>query len=368
MLTTEEIFWYTVALISILLILYYLFYYQNTEGFEKKKKKEPLIGQEIAVNAISLHRMLHNIIPLRDQIHWWVVKVPLTPFRAPLIELPPVEKLSNFLLYNLKELTPIRNQGDCGSCWAFALTDMLSDRAMVVSGGRFRKNLSVQQLLSCFDTNGCDGQSPEEAAYWLMDNNTKLFTEKAFPYKQISGGEVFTKCPKNLKGYQVGIEPNSIKSIVEFIPEKGYNKSVLNRNIQNMKRTLHEFGPFYCAMAVYDDFFSYTGLEPYKPGKNAGLVGGHAINVVGYCDKGVDTRKKFKDTAYWICRNSWGTSWPLQTALDGYFTIVMGENICGIESRCGFATPMVYGPKYKGTPKKIEDLRWTSFKKYIEEG
>ena len=124
------------------------------------------------------------------------------------------------------------------------------------------------------------------------------------------------------------------------------DKATLERNIVNMKRSLYEKGPFYCAMTVYDDFFTYTGTYPYKPNKNASFVGGHAIQVIGY-----------HEDEYWICRNSWGVQWPLRTKTTGYFTIVMGSNICGIESRCGYAVPSVYGPSYTSSSIPLEQLR-----------
>jgi hypothetical protein len=378
MLTTEEIFWYTIIICIISIILYYIFNNHDIiESYKKKKTKEKtkegrkdIIGKAKVVHVMNLRPVFPNIVPFRDHVHTWIVNVPLTPFRAPLIKLPPLEdgELPPFLLYKMEYLTPIRNQGDCGSCFIFATCDMLSDRATIQSGGLFKHNLSVQQVLSCFATDGCDGGSPEELCFWLSDSRKRLVTEKKFPYKQGKGGEVTKKCPTfEDEGYQVGIVFDSVFSIVEFIPETDYDEKILESNILNMKLELYEGGPFYCAMTVYDDFFEYTGLKPYKPSKHATIVGGHAIEVIGYCEKGKDPRKDFKNTGYWVCRNSWGDgSWPTQTTLDGFFTIVMGSNICGIESRCGYSTPMVYGPSYKGTPKKLNDLRYTSYNEYMQ--
>lgn len=372
---TEKIFWCITILTFIIFLLF-----QPSKNFQKnptKKNpsstlsKKPHHQQNMTFGnpkTIHLHNlriiMPHPAIPLRNHIKTWIVNVPLTPFKAPLITLPPLKtkKLPPYLLYKPDLLTPVRNQGDCGSCWVFSVCDMLSDRAMITSGGLFDKNLSVQQLLSCFDRDGCDGGSPEDLCFWLEKNKIKIYTESLMKYKQQKGGVVTTICPKKLKGSYIEIQKNSVKSLVQFIDEHKYDKNILNSNINNMKKELYEGGPFYSAISVYDDFFTYGGLTPYKPGKNAILIGGHAIEIIGYCDKGQDPRPEFKNISYWICKNSWGKDWPTKTVSNGYFTIISGQNICGIESRCGFAIPKVFG-KFHGVPLKLNELRFETFTK-----
>jgi hypothetical protein len=337
-----------------------LLYPLNIEHFDDTGLET--IGQP-QMQASSLMRNLHNIVLVRNQVQHWIVNVPLTPFRAPLILFPPLPKdvvLPRSVLYNINYLSPVRNQGDCGCCWAFALADTLADRAMLASGGRFRHGLSVQQLLTCFDRTGCDGGSPEDAAFWLTQPSEQpggrgLNTETRAPFKQGSGGELTGKC--EFTQSTLFVKSSSVVSIVEFIPEEQFDVSILKQNILNMKRCLFESGPFYCAMTVYDDFFSYGGTEPYKPRKGAAMVGGHAIEVIGYCEQGVDKRPAYNKVAYWICKNSWGSGWPTQTTLNGYFTIVMGANVCGIESRCGYAVPEVFGPSYTTDPVALDTLR-----------
>jgi hypothetical protein len=334
-----------------------------SEYFKDSKIK---IGEARSIRIANLSTIFPNIVPLRPHVKFWPAKVPLTPFKAPYIKLPALkegEVQPNFLLYKPELLSPVRNQGDCGSCWAFALCDMLTDRLVISTGGLFSENCSVQHLLSCFEPNGCDGGSPEEGAMW-MSTGKLISTEKSQPYSQMSGGSVSTKCSDKYKQFKVGVKPEEVYSIVEFIEEDNYDLKILENNVLNMKLELYEGGPFYCAMAVYDDLFTYTGLEPYKPNPNANLIGGHAIEIIGYCEKGVDKRKGYED-GYWFCRNSWGKDWPLQTTTSGFFTVVMGKNYCGIESRCGFAEPILYG-KIKGKPKSLQELRYDNIHDYYE--
>lgn len=338
-----------------------------------KKEKTNIIGDGRVVQVSFIRPIApHPAVPLIDHVMIRTVKVPLIPFKAPLITLPKLKTIPPFLLYKMEYLTKPRNQGDCGCCWAFALCDMLSDRAIIQSGTTFNMPLSVQQVLSCFERNGCDGGSPEDACMWLAENQTHLFSEKAIPFKQGTGGYVNSSCPKSYDyNKYIKVQKDSVASIVTFIEEKETNETkdeeILKQNIINMKTELIKGGPFYCAMTVYDDLFTYDGLQPYKPSKNATFVGGHAIEVIGYCEKGQDPRKGFGDVGYWICKNSWGGEWPLRSAQGGFFTIVMGKNICGVESRCGFGNPLMYGMGEinRKNIKQIEELRYDNFEDYL---
>ena len=254
----------------------------NNKIGAKRSDSIDTIGHAKAVHVMFVRPIAtHPAIALRDHVSTWIVKVPLTPFKAPLIELPFVapEDQPPFLLYKPEYLTPVRNQGDCGSCWAFAVCDMLADRMMIASGGHFRENLSVQQLLACFDRDGCDGGSPEEACFFMQSSGFRLNTSKFMKYKQYKGGYISSTCPKDLRNPEIGIENDSVRSLVEYIEEEDYDTDILQRNISNMKRELIIGGPFYCAMSVYDDLFSYSGTSVYERNPKADIVGGHAIEI-----------------------------------------------------------------------------------------
>lgn len=55
-------------------------------------------------------------------------------------------------------------------------------------------------------------------------------------------------------------------------------------------------------MTVYEDFYSHGGERVYIHNDRSKKIGGHAVEIVGYCDKGIDKRIGFTD-AYWICKN-----------------------------------------------------------------
>ena len=355
----------TIVVLLFMLLAYYRSHLNmHSEYFAERT--EPIIGKPSVVNKINLRPKLPNLaIPLRQHVTMWITKVPLTPFKSPLVVLPPFDGVvPNFLLYKPSLLSPIVNQGDCGACWAFMVCAILSDRLMIRTGGLFRKNLSFQQLLSCFNRDGCEGESPEKALIWLEQTRKRLVLDQTQSYKQQSGGYVTSAC-LNKPGV-VGVLPGSVKSIARFIPETGYDNRILRQNIINMKRELLERGPFYCAMTVYEDFMEYSGTHVYSRQSNE-ITGGHAVEVIGYCDAGVDKRRGF-EKAYWICKSSWGKNWPLESKAVGFFTIEMGKNMCGIESRAGIATPELFARISLSSARPISTLRYENIDDYLSSG
>ena len=298
---------------------------------------------------------------IKEHVTSRIVRVPLTPFRAPLITLPTPDKLSDFLIYDPNRLPTVRDQGDCGACWAFAICDILAINALIQTAGGVRSSLSVQYLLGCYKPHGCNGGSPEDAAMWILDNQRSLPLDVKVPYKQSKGGTVM-QCPIS-SGVSIGVR--DVFSIVQFIPETGYDEEVLHNNIKRMKQSITVNGPIYAAMTVYDDLFEYDGSRVYEKSEAASIIGGHAISIIGYCDPWVDPREGFTN-GYWICRNSWGLNWPTKSYTKGYFTIKMGVNMCGIESRCGFAIAKVSGYIQGGSRLSLRDIQISSINRYLK--
>ncbi len=199
-----------------------------------------------------------------------------------------------------KYVTPIRDQGNCGSCWAFAATAALEAKALIT----FNKpgtdlNLSEQILLSCYDPSNqnCEnGGSPGGASGFFVSTGTNL--ESCYLYTATDGdcSEALVKCPN----WQ-----NSAYKI------DGY--SYLNYSsaptADTLKNAIYAKGPIITTLDVYNDFFSYhSGVYSYVSGNYAG---GHAVLIVGWNDL---------DSAF-IVKNSWGTGWGEL----GYFKIAYSE-------------------------------------------
>ena len=129
-----------------------------------------------------------------------------------------------------------------------------------------------------------------------------------------------------------------------------------------MKVELITNGPFFAGIYAYDDLFTFTGDSVYIKTDNSSLVGGHAVEIVGWVDKGVDTRSGFSEYGYWVCKNSWGTTdWCPEYDFKGYFPIRMGTNECHIESLCGAALPNIE------KNSKVANTTYTSFSQMMQD-
>lgn len=99
------------------------------------------------------------------------------------------------------------------------------------------------------------------------------------------------------------------------------------RNVKAMQTEIMTNGPVEGSFFVYDDFYTYkSGVYQHTTGDYSG---GHSIKILGW---GVEN-----DTPYWLCANSWNTSWGDK----GFFKIKRGVNECQIEDETTFGYPEV---------------------------
>lgn len=285
---------------------------------------------------------------------------------SPLKDFQKNQKLPDIYIYNPKYFSPVRDQGRCGGCWAFVICSILSDN-ITTKVVKFGENLNVQQLLSCYpDVNPCLGEAPEDALIWLEKTNFKISVDSQYL-------QSVSKCVTVDKG--ITVTKGSVKSLCKNIPRESIRgppteneKQLLSSNIYNMKMQLLKNGPFFGSLNIYDNFFNFKGDKIYTKGSGES-VGGHAIEIIGWVDKGVDLREGFEN-GYWVCKNSWGNGWAPGYDFYGHFAIQMGTNECGIESRSGCAETNVdyilekeQIPEYLVLNKYIELLKHALLKK-----
>ncbi len=193
---------------------------------------------------------------------------------------------------------PIRDQGDCGSCWAFSAASVVSDRCCL----RLRDHgwLSPQELVSCDRYGaGCTGGFQNVALNYVANNG--LVSESCFPYQAKT-----LICPMKCTD-----GTNWAAAHVCKCKEK-----VFCDGPEGMKACL-QTGPVTAGMWVYKDFVYYKG-GIYHWSKVGTKEGNHAVRCYGYSDK---------PEFHWMCANSWGTGWGEQ----GFFRIGKGE--VGIDSQ-----------------------------------
>lgn len=294
-------------------------------------------------------RMIPTFISINNKQKIKLLNTPLTPLKAKLYTFKKDKKLPNFYLYNPYLLSPVRDQGDCGACWAFVITSMLSD-SITKRIFKFGKNLSVQELLTCFNPlqNGCNGAEPEKVLEWLSKSQFRISINNEYNPKNSK------ECINMAEKDGIRVQKDSVVSLCQYIEDESQiikEKSKLLQNIYNMKRFIIENGPIYATISVYSDFLKHNGNKVYIKDSNE-FLGGHAVEILGWSNKRTDVRENFKE-GYWICKNSWGKDWSSKYDFPGYFAIRMGYNECGIESRCGSASPNVNSISNDFAPKNF---------------
>ena len=200
-------------------------------------------------------------------------------------------------------VTPAKDQGGCGDCWAFAATAALESYTLI--NGRYDANLdlSEQVLVSCAGAGNCKGGPLDLAATYLK--NTGLPADSAYPY---TGG--IGTCSNAAAGWQQNTDKiNGWSWLTNGTP-----------TLDTIKNGIYTYGPAVIAMEVYSDFYAYkSGVYSYTTGKD---LGGHAVLVIGYFDSAA-----YPGGGYFIVKNSWGNTWGEGYGSEpgGYFRIAYSE-------------------------------------------
>jgi len=199
-------------------------------------------------------------------------------------------------------VTPVKNQGQCGSCWSFSSTGSL-EGAWQINAGQLT-SMSEQQFVDCDkSSNGCNGGSMATAFTWAKSQN--VCTEASYPYTAADGtckSSCSTAIPQGgVSGY---------KSVGSFLFKA--TKEKMQSAIQQQP----------VSVAIQAD---QTSFQHYTSGILSGTCGtqlDHGVLAVGY------------DTGYWKVKNSWGASW----GENGYVRITDSGNECGILSQPVYPT------------------------------
>ncbi|CBZ24131.1 putative cathepsin L-like protease [Leishmania mexicana MHOM/GT/2001/U1103] len=192
-------------------------------------------------------------------------------------------------------VTPVKDQGACGSCWAFSAVGNIEGQWYLA--GHELVSLSEQQLVSCDDMNdGCDGGLMLQAFDWLLQNtNGHLHTEDSYPY--VSGNGYVPEC-SNSSELVVGAQIDG--------------HVLIGSSEKAMAAWLAKNGPIAIALDA-------SSFMSYKSGVLTACIGkqlNHGVLLVGYDMTG--------EVPYWVIKNSWGGDWGEQ----GYVRVVMGVNAC----------------------------------------
>ena len=229
---------------------------------------------------------------------------------------------------NCESLKEIRDQANCGSCWAFGAVEAMSDRICIKSGQTDQRRVSAQNLVTCcpFCGFGCQGGYPAFAwEYWV---DTGIVTGGGYQDKTYCQPYFLPECDHHTEGPHgpcpdIADTPDCVTNCDDG-NQQPYDSEMTKGTTaysvygeDDIMQEIYDNGPVEAAFSVYEDFLTYkTGIYQHVTGD---YLGGHAIKLLGW---GVED-----GTKYWIAVNSWNEDW----GDNGTFKILKGTDECGIE-------------------------------------
>lgn len=276
------------------------------------------------------------------------------------------------------KLSDVFEQGNCGSCWAFASNSVLADRFNIQSMGLILINLSPTKMLLCSDVNlsnpisseikeidnisnfACFGNTLNKACDYLYiygSNTIKCIGYDSFgdvnKFQDISKFKEFSKLPLCSKIAGPDLDMCDDKILLDSRKEVIGKPARFYRSFQvygiygttlydkkgseeQIRIDIYKWGPVCTAFEVYPNFYTFDpNNEIYEWDGKGDKISGHAVEIVGW---GEENGKK-----YWQIKNSWGKNW----GQNGYFKMIRGTNNCKIEDNClGMLPDFFYANNY----------------------
>jgi cathepsin L len=203
-------------------------------------------------------------------------------------------------------VTPVKNQGQCGSCWAFSATGSLEGQTFKKTGKLV--SLSEQQLVDCsgkFGNDGCNGGMVDSAFAYIKANGG-LDTEESYPYLA--------------KDDQCHFNPQAVGA-----KDTGFT-DIEQGSESQLQEAVASNGPVSVAIDASHETFQFYKSGVYNEPECSSSQLDHGVLVVGYGQSDAGE-------AFWIVKNSWGPTW----GDSGYIMMSRNKNNqCGIASSASF--------------------------------
>jgi len=262
-----------------------------------------------------------------------------------------------------KIIGDIRDQSNCGCCWAFGAAEAASDRMCIATNATLLFPLSAQDVCFTASEDGCDGGDISSPWDYIQQSGAVsggqyqgtgpfgkgLCSDFSLPHCHHHGPQGNDPYPaEGAPGCPSEISPSAPKSCYagaskthnDFMSDK-YSFSGETQSAEGpeaIKQAILAGGPVETAFTVYSDFENYvSGIYHHVSGS---MAGGHAVKIVGW---GVE-----EGTKYWKVANSWNPHWGEK----GYFRIKEGEG--GIDDQVTFSgASATWGKKSELFPSSI---------------
>ncbi|XP_055348419.1 cysteine proteinase-like [Paramacrobiotus metropolitanus] len=241
----------------------------------------------------------------------------------------------------------IRDQGQCGTCWAVSSASVISDRLCIASGQVDQTYVSALHLAACYTPQktgqqNCDDGGNTATAYsnaamkgYITGGNIQMVGCE--PYPAIPQA-IPLNCPATCTN------PNYTPSnpAADLRQDDSYWTHYINdpndqteiaQIVKDMQTEIMTNGPITASITIWTDWQKWKPAQgAYRgPGAGATKEGGHAVRIIGWC-------KDSNGIPYWMIANSWGTGLGDQ----GVYWIERGSNVVGIES--AFTAPIIRVP------------------------
>jgi cathepsin H len=198
-------------------------------------------------------------------------------------------------------VSPVKNQGSCGSCWTFSTVGSLESHWNILGKGK-NVTFSEQQLVDCagaFENDGCKGGLPSHAFEYIRYAGG-IESDITYPYTAKDGSCVFRR-----------------SIAVGYVKQGSYN--ITQGDEVELAERLYNAGPISISFQVVNGFKNYiSGVYTVQNCGTTTKDVNHAVLATGY---GVEDGSPF-----WNVKNSWGPNWGNK----GYFKIIRGKNMCAL--------------------------------------
>ncbi|CAD5229840.1 unnamed protein product [Bursaphelenchus xylophilus] len=232
----------------------------------------------------------------------------------------------------------IRDQSNCGCCWAVVSAGILSDRICIATKGKYKVSISSIATASCAGKDGCCGGNAHLAYNEFIKNGLPTGSEEGlnqgcqpYPFKHCNHGVNVTKYPfceelPHIPEADVCSHKCQASYPKKYEDDLYFGKEQYKlQGEETIQREILKNGPLYTSFQVFDSFEYYSaGIYRSVPGEQAQVH--HAMRIVGW---GVEN-----GTKYWKIANVWNDKWGEK----GFVRFIRGIDDCGVESNCAAVT------------------------------